>query len=202
MARKTFLSYKYSEAIALRDEIINALGDDAKYYMGETSESPNLSDTSTDCIKEKLKDMIYGTSVTIVIISPHMKESNWIDWEIEYALKSVKRGDRNSNTNGVVGVVMKYNGDFNWLRPSKTNNDGCTSISTKNEYLYDLIADNRFNQDPKEFCCDVCKTVDSLTGSYISLVDADDFLLDPNKYIENAYEKSQKTTNYNLSKTR
>lgn len=27
--------------------------------------------------------MIYSTSVTIVIISPHMKESNWIDWEIE-----------------------------------------------------------------------------------------------------------------------
>ena len=37
--------------------------------------------------------MIYNTSVTILIISPHMKESNWISWELEYALKNQKRGE-------------------------------------------------------------------------------------------------------------
>ena len=46
MARKTFISYKYSEACELRDQIIEALGDDAQYYQGETSESPDLTDTS------------------------------------------------------------------------------------------------------------------------------------------------------------
>ena len=30
---------------------------------------------------------MYDTSVTIVIISPNMKKSKWIDWEIEYCLK-------------------------------------------------------------------------------------------------------------------
>lgn len=43
MARKTFISYKYSEATDLRDKIVEALGDDSKYYQGETSESPDLS---------------------------------------------------------------------------------------------------------------------------------------------------------------
>lgn len=41
MAHKTFISYKYSEAKNLRDDIIDALGDDATYYKGETSDSPD-----------------------------------------------------------------------------------------------------------------------------------------------------------------
>lgn len=55
MAHKTFISYKWSEAQKLRDDIINALGDDATYYKGETSESPDLTDTSTENIKKNLK---------------------------------------------------------------------------------------------------------------------------------------------------
>jgi len=69
MAHKTFISYKYSEAQDLRDRIIEAMGDDASYYMGETSDSPDLTDTSTENIKKHLCDMMYNTSVTIVIIS-------------------------------------------------------------------------------------------------------------------------------------
>ena len=63
MAHKTFISYKYSEARDLRDRIIEALGDDATYYKGETSDSPDLTDTSTENIKKNLKDMMYDTSV-------------------------------------------------------------------------------------------------------------------------------------------
>ena len=91
MARKTFISYKYSEAQDLRDEILESLGEDATYYQGETSESPDLTDTSTENIKEDLKDMMYNTSVTIVIISPNIKQSKWIDWELEYCLKRISR---------------------------------------------------------------------------------------------------------------
>ena len=43
MAHKTFISYKYSEAQELRDRIIKAFGDDASYYQGETSASPDLT---------------------------------------------------------------------------------------------------------------------------------------------------------------
>ena len=39
MAHKTFISYKYSEATDLRDRIIEAMGDDATYYQGETSQT-------------------------------------------------------------------------------------------------------------------------------------------------------------------
>lgn len=90
MVHKTFISYKYSEAQGLRDKIIEALGEDASYYQGETSDSPDLTDTSTENIRKNLKDMMYDTSVTIVIISPHIKESKWIDWEIEYSCLILK----------------------------------------------------------------------------------------------------------------
>lgn len=116
MAHKTFISYKYSEGQELRDKIIESMGDDATYYKGETSDSPDLTDTSTENIKKVLKDMMYDTSVTVVIISPNMKESKWIDWEIEYSLKNIQRKNRTSHTNGVVGVIMKYNGDYSWFK--------------------------------------------------------------------------------------
>ena len=53
MAHKTFISYKYTESRNLRDRIIIALGPDATYYNGETSESPDMSDLKTETIRKK-----------------------------------------------------------------------------------------------------------------------------------------------------
>lgn len=204
MARETFIAYKYSEAQNLRDEIIKKLGTDATYYRGETGSSPDLTDTSTQNIKENLKNMIFGTSVTIVIISPKLKNSDWVDWEIEYSLKEHKRGDTTSRTNGIVGVVMKVNGSYDWLISRKTNSDGCSSRYIDNSILYDIITNNRFNLNTEnKFACNTCKTYNYLSGSYIALVEEETFLNDPNSYIENAYNKSKNLQNYApLSKKR
>ena len=100
MAHKTFISYKYSESRFYRDQILDALGDDAVFYKGETSDSPNLTDTTTENIKNHLKQMIYDTTVTIIVLSPNMLQSNWIDWEISYSLKNISRDGRTSHTDG------------------------------------------------------------------------------------------------------
>ena len=142
--------------------------------------------TSTENIKKNLTDMMYDTSVTIVIISPNMKNSNWIDWEIEYSLKNITRKGRTSHTNGVVGVIMKFNGGYSWLKTTSTNGDGCTSSSYDESKVYSIINNNRFNQNPKKYSCDTCKTVYALTGSYIAYVEEETFLSDPQKYIDNA----------------
>lgn len=203
MAHKTFISYKWSEAQDLRNRIIESLGDDATYYKGETSDSPDLTDTSTENIKKNLKDMMYDTSVTIVIISPNIKKSKWIDWEIEYCLKNITRKDRKSHTNGVVGVIMKVNGSYDWFKYLQTNSDGCSTSNYHTEKVYDIINNNRFNQDPKKYSCDVCKSVDSLNGSYIAYVEEETFLNNPTKYIDNAYEKSENdASGYALTKQR
>lgn len=201
MARKTFISYKYSEARGLRDTIIKKLGEDAKYYQGETSASPDLTDASTERIKEHLKDMIYDSSVTIVVLSPNLKESDWIDWEIEYSLKEVKRGDRCSKSNGVVGVIMKYNGGYDWLVSQNRNNDGCVSRQIDSSKLYDIINNNRYNLNTdNKYACPTCKTFNQLDGSYIALINEENFLSDVDYYIENAYRKSQCIDDYDIVK--
>lgn len=201
MAYKTFISYKWTEAQKLRDDIINALGEDATYYKGETSESPDLTDTSTENIKKNLKDMMYDTSVTIVILSPNMKESKWIDWEIEYCLKDITRKGRTSHTNGIVGVIMKVNGSYSWFKKSGTNCHGTSIVSYEMNKIFDIIAKNHFNSNPKQWHCSQCETYDSLDGSYITFVDEDTFLADPHTYINNAYKKSENDANgYTLKK--
>lgn len=203
MEHKTFISYKWSEAQKLRDDIFDALGKAAIYYKGETSNSPDLSDESTEKIKKKLSDMMYDTSVTIVIISPKMKESKWIDWEIEYCLKNITRKDRTSHTNGVVGVIMKYNGGYSWFKHKTISSDGCSSSSYNEDLVYDIIKKNRYNQTPPRYSCDVCKTVNALTGSYISYIEEETFLANPTKYINNAYDKSENdASGYTLVKKR
>ncbi len=200
MARKTFISYKFSEAQELRDKIIESLGEDSKFYTGETSESPDLTDFTTDTIKENLKDMIYNTSVTIVIISPNILESKWIDWELEYSLKKIKRGNITSQTNGIVAVIQKKNGSYDWFIENKTNVHGLNTLSYKNEKIYDIIKKNHFNSSPPIWHCDKCETYCNEDGSYISYVKEEHFLDDPGKYIEKAYEKSQNLEKYILVK--
>lgn len=201
MARKTFISYKYSEAQDFRDQIIEALGEDAQFYKGETSDSPDRTDQATETIKEALKDMIWGTSVTIVIATPNMKDSKWIDWEISYSLKEITRGDVTSHANGVVIVAAPdATGSYEWLITSSTGDDGCTYKSFQKGRLYDIINLNRFNEKNPNYVCETCQTVNRLSGHYMSIIPLNEFLGNPDKFIENAYQKSQDIDKYKICK--
>lgn len=203
MAHKTFISYKYSESQKLRDRIIEALGEDATYYKGETSDSPDLTDATTENIKKHLRDMMYDTSVTIVILSPNMKKSKWIDWEIEYCLKKIARKGRTSQTNGIVAVISKVNGSYEWLKYTTTNEDGCYVSKYHEDKLFAIINNNRYNQNPKVYSCNKCKCVNALSGSYIAFVEEDEFLSSPSYYIDNAYDKSENdASGYDIEPTR
>ncbi|NQN95794.1 TIR domain-containing protein [Streptococcus suis] len=203
MAHKTFISYKYSESRDVRDRIIKSLGNDASYYLGETSDSPDLTDLKTDRIKEYLKNMIYSTSVLIVILSPNMTESNWIDWEIEYALKKIKRNDRTSNINGIVAVLKKVNGNYSWIKSSQYNIHGVETCSYDLSKIFKIIGLNHFNSIPPKYHCNKCKSFDYLNGSYITFVEEDDFLESPSYHIDNAFDKSKNDgKGYNLVRKR
>lgn len=202
MAHKTFISYKYSEAQDLRDRIVEALGEDATYYQGETADSPDLTDTSTENIKSNLTDMMYDTSVAIVIVSPNMSQSKWIDWEIEYCLKEISRKGRTSKTNGVIGVIQEVDGDYSWLVTRTHQADGCSTRSIDDSKLYKIVTQNRFNRKTPDYACVSCQTYSQLDGSYISLVDEADFLENTTKYIDNAYAKSEEADTFKLKKKR
>jgi len=203
MARKTFISYKFSEAQDLRDTIIGALGDDATFYNGETADSPDLTGTTVENIKNNLTDMMHGTSVTIVVVSPNLKDSKWVDWEIEYSMKEITREDKTSRTNGIVGVIKKVGGSYDWLISTSTKDDGCSVRTIDSDKLYKIINENRYNlEGDDKYACKHCKTYDQLEGSYISLIKEDDFLKKPQKYIKNAYDKCQSLENYDICKQR
>ena len=189
MAHKTFISYKYSESVVLRDKIIKAMGSDAIYYNGENGFSPNKSDDTDDTIWNYLKDMTWPTTVTIVILSPNMRQSSWIPDEIAYSLSKISRDGRQSGRNGVVAVIQKVNGSYDWLMEHKDNCHGAPTVSYKNEFLFPIITRNHFNSEPPIVHCDECKTYDSEKGSYISYVREDDFLTDVNGYVDKAFDK-------------
>lgn len=98
---------------------------------------------------------------------------------------------------------MKYNGGYSWFKTTTAKDDGCSSSSYREDLVYDIINDNRFNQNPKKYSCNTCKTVDALTGSYIAYVEEETFLSNPTKYINNAYDKSENdAAGYDLVKQR
>ena len=183
MAHKTFISYKYSEARGLRDDIIKALGNDATYYKGENVDSKDMTDLKRETIKKNLSDMMYDTSVTIVILSPNMRDSEWIGWEVAYCLKKNTRKDRTSQRNGIVAVIKKVDGGYSWFKYSENG-----AMKYHSYKIQDIISNNHFNSNPP---IKSNGSYDWLNGSYIAYIEEDDFLRNPQRYIDNAYKKSE-----------
>lgn len=194
MARKTFISYKYSDVVEgktnnLRDRIIAKFGDDAKFYRGEDGYTKDLSSYSASYIKETLKEMIRDTSVTILILSPNMKQSQWMNWELSYSLSEITRNGRVSHSNGVVAVVQKHStygilDGYAWFKTPWNSWD--------TNKAFELV---RLNRNNKKVYAPY-----SLSDNYIDIVTEDIFLRDPFQYIEEAYTKSQNIDYYNIRK--
>lgn len=144
--------------------------------------------------------MIFNTTVTMVILSPSLVESKWVEWEIEYSLSEYSRDGKTSSINGLIGIIPPFYGDYSWFISAHSNPDGHETNSYINEEArtFRIMYGNRYNQNPKEYACPCCESVDQLTGSYLSYVKLSDFCTNPDKYIENAYEKSQHLDSYDL----
>lgn len=199
MGKKIFVSYKYADNrvqnlsfysnSTVRDyvtkfEEILDLSDNI--YKGE-SDGEDLSRLSEDTIWSKLKDRIYDSSVTVVFISPGMKDSwkadkeQWIPWEISYSLKEVSRKDKNGNavtsrSNAMVAVVLPDEfGTYSYYLESKNCcSSGCTTHHT--DMLFDIIRKNKFNLiDATKKMCDTGSSIWYGDYSYIEAVKWSDF---------------------------
>lgn len=98
---------------------------------------------------------------------------------------------------------MKVNGGYDWFKYAVEKDDGCKVTNYHTEKVFPIINNNRFNQDPKVYSCPVCKCVNTLTGSYIAFVEEDEFLANIDKYIDNAFDKSENdASGYQINPTR
>lgn len=225
MGKKIFVSYKYAddhvknlsvyENSKVRDYVTKfeeKLDPSDHIYKGE-SEGEDLSILSDDTIWEKLKNRIYDSSVTIVFISPKMKDwwrpekDQWIPWEISYSLKEVSRKNKNgdpviSRTNAMIAVVLPdETGAYSYyLETRNCCNDGCMMHYT--DMLFSIIRKNKFNlKNASKKVCDSGSTIwCSGHDSYIEAVKWEDFIANYNKYINRACERQDDIDSYDIYK--
>ena len=219
MARKIFVSYKHSDctveplngettARAYVDELIELFEDD-EIYKGEGDE--DLSDFKDDTIASHLKDKIYDSSITLVLISPSMKDpyekesDQWIPWEVSYSLKEITRNDRTSRTNAMLAVVLPdLNSSFSYFLEDDTCRlCHCRTLHTPT--LFQILRDNMFNIKERIFnnCSNhpISSPVYMGKSSYIHSVKWSDFIESEEEYLKTAEDIRDNIDDYNIKKT-
>jgi len=225
MGRKIFISYKYVDDDVYNitgsiwgstvrdyvDKIEEIIGESDHIYKAE-SEGEDLSHLSEEQIWEKLKNRIYDSTLTIVLISPNMKElfkkekEQWIPREISYSLKAVSRKNKNgdpvtSSENAILAVVVPdRNNSYNYyINYKDCCADGCRILS--NCRIFNIISQNMFNAkelNKKE--CEDGTIVYYGDSSYIKVVKWEDFIDDIDFYIDKAYELRDRIDEFNIIK--
>ena len=225
MGYKIFVSYKYHDDSVYPLPYKNYLGfstvrnyvDKLESYFDQTSniykgESDNedLSHLSEACIWEKLKDRIYDSSVTIVMVSPNMREqyrserSQWIPWEIAYSLRETTRADRTSHSNAILAVILpdrNYQYEY-FTQPFSYQQSGgqwCSGTDT----VFSIIRknmNNKLGNNESFFSSHGIFPISTNDGSYIPSVTWKDFISHPMRYIECAIKHKERISEYRICK--
>lgn len=231
MAHKVFASYKFGDNQVYQEGLnskywaegateatvrgylnwIEEVVGEKNIYKGE-SDGESLEGKTLEQIWSYLKPRVYDSSVTLVVISPQMRdlykeeEKQWMPQEIRYSLWEVDRGGRTSTTNGLLGVVLPdRNNRYDYVY-QKSDCPNCQNISIINRSsLFGILAGNIFNKkgDNGLECNDSsCYTVRfSGDHSYMPLVKFPTFMADPHSFIKKAFEIREKGDEYEIEKT-
>ncbi|PAT01141.1 hypothetical protein CI105_08405 [Candidatus Izimaplasma bacterium ZiA1] len=201
MPHKVFVSYKFSDAACTRDKIMNALQGNSSYYKGEKGFV--ALDYADSTMKQYLGTMIFDSTVTVVVISPNVKVSKWVEWELRYSMEKHTRRDKSSGRNGVICVIQNqpdysspkygtygqngYNENSNWaynkysggkdLRKSVLPNLVIKNMkdSFSGEDYHGFLMSDESNIDRKDYCIVVAEST---------------FLRNPNKYVDIAFKRA------------
>ncbi|MTI67938.1 MAG: hypothetical protein FH753_15235 [Firmicutes bacterium] len=226
MGRKIFISYKYADSDVRHikgedwetntvrdyvDELQEILGESNQINKGE-SDGEDLSQLSEETIWKKLKDRIYDSTLTIVLISKNMKDifktekNQWIPREISYSLKETSHTDSSGNsvtskTNAMLAIVIPDRNDsYSYYTYKNTCCDTkCRTLLTNT--LFSILQKNMFNiKSPDKDDCESGSTIYHGDSSYIPSVEWDTFINNIDTYIDKAYEIQDNIDNYNIYK--
>ena len=226
MGRKIFVSYKYGDsqvedlntyentlwgrqrvqttARHYVNELTSILEADDHIYKGE-NDGQSLANFSDEYIESALRDKIYDSSVTIVLVSKGMKEiwknenDQWIPWEISYSLKEYTRNGRTSLSNGIIAVVLPdVIGSYDYYI---TYDSVCNCRSFNTPFLFQILRENMFNQkSPNTSECSDGSVLYHGDSSYIQSVKWEDFKNNPNYYLNKAIEIRNNKDQYTIKK--
>ena len=232
MGRKIFVSYKYGD-----NDVENIIGMNGKWglctvrnyvdkleeilkdktehiYKGE-SDGEDLSQLSDDTIWEKLKNRIYDSTLTIVMLSKGMREKykaekhQWIPQEISYSLKEISRIDSSGNsvtskTNALIAVIVPdINGSYDYFTYKKDCcNTGCTHYNNYSDCIFTIMSKNMFNKkEPDKEQCDNNSYIYYGESNYMLCVKWNDFVDNVDQYIDRAYSIQDNQDEYDIAKT-
>ena len=226
MGHKIFVSYKYADSDVKQltnswyHDTVRTYVDKLEEYISEVSEhiykgetdGEDLSGLSDDTIWEKLKDRIYDSTLTIVMISKGMRQTylsdreQWIPWEISYSLKEVSRKNISGNmvtssSNALLAIILPDTyGSYEYFTFRKTCcSNPCRSYKTN--FLFEIMHKNMFNiKRPNKKDCDDGSTVYYGDSSYMTTVKWEDFIKGPETYIDKAYDIQSKIEQYDVCK--
>lgn len=204
MGNKVFISYKYSDDSVKQlrphdffhvtttrdyvDIIQNKFDRDGIHINKGEKDDESLADFKSETIRSKLADKIFDSSVTIVLLSPNMKDfwkvekDQWIPWEIAYSLRSKRRLDNRSKRNAILLVVLP---------------DRCGNYDYVNSYgfYFDIIQKNLNNLHTPYIAY---KLRNSCSDSYMLQCNWDQFISNPNAWIDAAIEIRDKGDKYSI----
>ena len=221
MGYKIFVSYKYAdENVQTLDGYKSSVRgyvdylQDIKFSGDDLNEAEkddeDLSEFKEGTTKSKLKDKIWDSSVTIVLISPNMvdhnksEENQWIPWEVRYSLKNITRAGSRSRINGMLAVVLPdRNGSYDYfIKDLVLNDDGkdvaVREIQTSNTFK--IISNNMFNQINPNIRNIQGHKVYHGESSYIKIIKWSDFIDKTDDYIEKAISIRDNCSEYRLNK--
>lgn len=221
MGNKIFVSYKYSDrqvaplsnypgttARHYVDELQDALSEADHINKGE-DDGQSLADFTDIYIASKLRDKIYDSSITVVLLSRGMNDhyseekDQWIPWEISYSLRAQTRDERQSQPNGVLAVVLPDEvGSYAWYFKEK-HCQHCNSVMLFTGQLFSILKENMFNAKKRER--GICENHEGGTSyrgdhSYIRSVRWSDFMKDIERHLEKTIELRDRINEFDIKK--
>lgn len=204
MGRNVFVSFRFADGNDYKEQICEVLKKKSTSY--DFSENEDRSKMTEETIKKYLYKKLKEVSVVIILLTPQAlyykknifgKYDDWCYDEVRYALE-----DREDNrTSGLIAVyVPEVQNSIITKSNHKCSKCGIDStVSTISNFEH-LFRKNMMNVYPEHKLNKCDGIYDSLYDSYCSLVSLDEFIKDPDKYIENAFYKKENVDKYKIFK--